>query len=166
MHVDGCASCRREVEAFREASFELQDLAGEMPPELNWTRLAAEMKANIRVGLAAGECVGPAVRPAVFGWRPALAGSCIVVLVLASWWLIVPGPGALQNAAATRPGTVGSMVVGALAGVELQEKGRGMTLMHPGDRTVAFSVSLAGSARARYVDADSGQVTINHVYME
>jgi hypothetical protein len=26
-------------------------------PEISWNRLAAEMKANIRLGLAAGECV-------------------------------------------------------------------------------------------------------------
>ena len=36
-----------------------RDVAAEMPEGVDWDRLAAEMTANIRVGLAAGECVAP-----------------------------------------------------------------------------------------------------------
>src|SRR5258708_2550279 len=54
-HLGGCEECRDELagfEASREISRDLSEI-----PEVPWTRLAAEMKANIRLGLAAGECV-------------------------------------------------------------------------------------------------------------
>src|SRR5215831_4773166 len=54
-HVSHCERCREEVEAFQLTRQILPDLAE--IPEIPWNRLAAEMKANIRLGLAAGECV-------------------------------------------------------------------------------------------------------------
>ena len=54
-HLSRCERCREEVAAFQGLREVLPDLA-EMP-EVPWNRLAAEMKANIRLGLAAGECV-------------------------------------------------------------------------------------------------------------
>jgi len=55
-HVSRCEQCRDEVEAFIGLREIVPDLAE--IPEVPWNRLAAEMKANIRLGLAAGECVG------------------------------------------------------------------------------------------------------------
>ena len=75
--------------------------ADQIPEGVNWDRLAAEMTANIRVGLAAGECVAPQ-RPqeASFGvrcelqWKPVAAVAGLMVLVTGAWWLNVP---AAQN---------------------------------------------------------------------
>ena len=57
LHVRGCERCRAEVAALESRREELRRAADEMPADLNWERLAAEMTGNIRVGLAAGECV-------------------------------------------------------------------------------------------------------------
>src|ERR1051325_2686800 len=54
-HLSRCERCRDEIAAFgavREVLPELAEI-----PEIPWNRLAAEMKANIRLGIAAGECV-------------------------------------------------------------------------------------------------------------
>ena len=52
-HVENCARCRDEVSVFTESRRLVRD-ASAMPTDLNWGRLAMEMKANIRLGLAAG----------------------------------------------------------------------------------------------------------------
>jgi hypothetical protein len=63
-----------------------------MPAGVNWDRLSAEMTANIRVGLAAGECVAPRRRkPGSFiGWKPAAIAAGIVCVLSAAWWLNLP----------------------------------------------------------------------------
>jgi hypothetical protein len=60
-HLRQCERCRAEVEAFATARRIAPDLAE--IPELPWNRLAAEMKANIHLGLVAGECVRSGERP-------------------------------------------------------------------------------------------------------
>ena len=54
-HLASCRQCRNEVQAFASARDHLVAL-NELPA-ISWNRLAIEMKANIRLGLAAGECV-------------------------------------------------------------------------------------------------------------
>ncbi len=61
-HVNRCEPCRQSVEAFRAFG---PDAArwGELPPDLDWSRLAMEMKANIRLGLeSAGTTRGGSLR--------------------------------------------------------------------------------------------------------
>src|SRR5277367_1430093 len=71
LHIARCEDCRARVEVYRQGRQVLKQAAAEMPAGVNWDRLAAEMTANIRVGLAAGECVAPRRRaPATFGWKP------------------------------------------------------------------------------------------------
>ena len=93
------------------------------------------MTANIRVGLAAGECVTPRERKvAAISWRPAAIAAGLVVLLAGAWWLNIPRTDteaigrALRNMATG--GRVGSPqeergpVVGASsAGVVLVENG-------------------------------------------
>jgi len=38
--------------------------------------------------------------------------------------------------------------------------------MHPSKQPVTYSVGAQGSMRARYVDPETGYVTINNVYAE
>src|ERR1022692_4917573 len=54
-HLARCRECRDEVQVFASARDNL--IALNELPAISWNRLAAEMKANIRLGLAAGECV-------------------------------------------------------------------------------------------------------------
>jgi hypothetical protein len=134
-------------------------------PEIHWNRLAAEMKANIRLGLAAGECVrrpdSPlrASRPFT-GMRAAVAFASIVVLMVTGVAIERPAP---KIAVDERP-----MVQATTNGIEVRSgQGQVLRLMHP-DRTdvgVMYSVGAQGSVRARFIDPDTGIVTVNDVYV-
>ena len=83
-HVAVCTACRREVAWLGEAASAFAAEVDAMPGGEVWDRLAADMRANIRLGLEAGECVSdgllseaePAEEPArpvgwYAGWNPA-----------------------------------------------------------------------------------------------
>ena len=53
-HLNRCQECRAIVDSFGALRSEIAPL-GQLPEDLGWNRLASEMKANIRLGLAAGE---------------------------------------------------------------------------------------------------------------
>src|SRR5665213_385258 len=92
LHVSGCDHCRSWVEAFAADRESLSALAAEMPAGVNWDRLAAEMAANVRVGLEAGECVAPRVRKPTLapGWRVVAAFAGVTALLVSAWWLNMP----------------------------------------------------------------------------
>ena len=181
-HLRGCAECRALVEALRLDRQELRRSADEMPAgiskDFDWDQLAAEMTANIRVGLAAGECVTPRERKiAAVSWRPMAIAAGLVVLLAGAWWLNVPRTDtetigrALRNMAtggrAGSPQEERGPVVGASsAGVVLVENGGQIRIDQGGLEPVMYSVSTQGSASARYVDQDTGQVTITATYVQ
>jgi hypothetical protein len=181
-HVHRCDECRGLVEALRADRDELRRSADDMPANLSanldWDQLAAEMTANIRVGLAAGECVTPRERKvAAISWRPAAIAAGLVVLLAGAWWLNIPRTdtetiGRVLHDMATGERTNAtqeehSPVVGASAkGVELVESGGQIRIVQGGLEPVMFSVSTQGSASARYVDQDTGQVTITAAYVQ
>jgi anti-sigma-K factor RskA len=161
-HIRGCADCRRAVEEYREARLALRSGAGELPPDVQWARLAAEMKANIRVGLAAGECVGPVeTAPARAFWKTAVALVPVTLVVLAGVWLQrsqPPGPAA--------PAPEGIVLEATSEGIQLRQGEGVLEVQHPQAGEVMHSVSAEGTLRARYVDSETGYVTIAHVYAE
>ncbi len=183
-HVRRCDECRGWVEALRLDRQELRRSADDMPTSIpknfDWDQLAAEMTANIRVGLAAGECVTPRERKvAPISWRPAAIAAGLVVLMAGAWWLNIPRTdteaiGRAIRAMATggraaspqgeRGDERGPVVAASSSGVELVENGARMGIDQNGLVPVMFSVSTQGSASARYVDQDTGQVTITAAY--
>src|ERR1035438_9855471 len=72
-HLARCRQCRGEVQAFASARDHLVAL-NELPA-ISWNRLAIEMKANIRLGLAAGECVRGERTASPLGWVGILSGA-------------------------------------------------------------------------------------------
>jgi len=133
------------------------------------------MAANIHLGLAAGECVAPRRRkPVTLGWRPAavMAGlSCVLAL---AWWLNMPRETteslghaltAIWHGGAVTPER-GLVVEADSSGIELRENGNSLGVSQGSTRPVAVSVSVQGSASARYVNADTGQITITSVYAQ
>lgn len=169
-HVARCRECRQAVEAFAALH---DDLVGFVEvPALSWSRLAGEMKANIRLGLAAGECVRGELSAVPLTWisglRAAMACAGMVVLVAAGLLLDRSTPPVPPLAADE------SLVLRATAsGIELNQGGQSMSLLHvrasqgPGGRLdVTYSAGAQGSMRARYVDLDTGNVTINNVYVQ
>ncbi|HEY4362705.1 MAG TPA: zf-HC2 domain-containing protein [Bryobacteraceae bacterium] len=113
-HLSGCENCRARLEAFRFDRQRLKEDAGQLPTGLDWDRLAQEMTANIRVGLAAGECVAPRARKQASwnwgisgrnwnqgrswnqgwapgrAWMPAAVMAAVAMILSAAWWLNLP----------------------------------------------------------------------------
>ncbi len=161
-HLRQCDRCREDLAAFLGLREVLPDL-GETP-EISWNRLATEMKANIRLGLAAGECVRAEEKPlraSLFsGARAAVALASVLALVVTGIVLEHPSP-------APRPAILDGIVVQSTGdGIQVRDGDRALQLMHPGARHVTYSVGAQGSMRARYVDPETGYVTINNVYAE
>lgn len=165
-HLAWCDRCRDEVDAFaalREVASELSEI-----PEVPWNRLAAEMKANIRLGLAAGECVragAPPLRdtPVFSGMRAAVAVASIAVLMVTGIVLERPAPAPVA--------ADDHVVVQATSnGIQVSKGGQALRLMNPettdSQQRVTYSPDAQGTVRARSVDPATGYVTINTVYAE
>jgi hypothetical protein len=178
LHVRRCERCRDRVEAYRADRSRVREISSTMPESVNWDRLAAEMTANIRVGLAAGECVAPRARKSSFGWRPAAAMAGLAAVLVTAWWLNMP-PSTTQSLGRAMSAIMrgresvampiedrGMMVEASSSGVELRENGNMLGVTQGAARPLAVSISAQGSASARYIDADTGQITITSVYAQ
>jgi hypothetical protein len=181
LHVSRCERCSRRVELYRADPARIREAIGELPPGVNWDRLAAEMTANIRVGLAAGECVAPRSRkPVALSWRPAAVMAGLVAVLAGAWWLNTPvaetqalgrAVRAVWNGPNNRPqhrltDDRGPVVDVTASGIALQENGSSLAVSQGSARPLAVSVNVQGSASARYVDAETGQMTITSVYVQ
>jgi hypothetical protein len=174
-HAAQCKPCRELVAAYRKDRDAIREEALELPSHLNWDRLAAEMKANIRVGLAAGECVsGVHARRLRIAWRPTLAAAGLTIILVSGWFLNFPAESRAslarglerlwnRQAAAADPGV---SLEATRAGIQVSENGSALTMMHLGTAPAVVVVNTRGSLRARYVDDDTGQVTITNVYAQ
>ncbi|HZO56310.1 MAG TPA: hypothetical protein VFB63_26625 [Bryobacteraceae bacterium] len=176
-HVSACRECRAELESLRDARREVAVLAQEMPPEVNWDHLAAEMKANIRLGIEAGQIVAPAaaVRARIrededefesYGsfFKPVVALASVAVFLYGATWML-----STRGKMGAAAGDV--MVATTGEGIEFKHGASSMTLFHQGGKPMAVEVSAgartgSASLRAQYVDEDTGEVTIHHVYSE
>lgn len=169
-HIARCGDCRDTLASYREVRSETLEMAGKNPlPQTDWNRLAGEMRANIRLGLAAGECVaeGPApllpVSVLPVSWKPRLAISAACVLLLAGAGIFLRG--LLPNDNPT--GVVHAAVVESNStGVQVRTGASSMTLMNHGDVAGDQTVSSDGAIRSSYVDGDTGTVTVTSVYVE
>ncbi len=172
LHTANCEGCRARVQGYRQDRERLRQDATEMPVGVNWERLAAEMTANIRVGLAAGECVAPRGRKRIArAWWPAAAvASAAVLLTMSAWWLNLPASDTESLARAMRSlvhvRTVAAKeqpyVEASPSGIEVRENGSALRPLQGTARPLVVSVSTEGSASARYIDADD-QITITSV---
>ncbi len=158
-HVRQCSVCQ-------EAAAEYSELrALDCPvPQLNWAQLESEMKANIRLGLAAGECVSlPATtRSMVSGTRLAVAGALLTVLVAVGAW--VNRPGVLRGVA--RHAVSGTLLEASGGGIEVSGTQQTLRILNPATRNVTYTVGAQGELGARSLDPTTGNVAITHVYGE
>lgn len=158
-HLAHCAYCREEVAGYIEMREMLPELA-ELP-EISWNRMAAEIKANVRLGLEAGECVRsvetPLHRATMTGWRAVVAFASVIVLVGGCLVLERPAPQPVRVASETA-------VESAQDGVQLQAgDDRMLGLMNGGAQKAVYHFNAQGSMGARYIDPVTGAVTINTV---
>ncbi len=164
-HVRDCSECQQAADEFSQIRSTRNTL-----PEVNWNRMALEMKANIRLGLAAGECVGfrPVKRTTVSGQRLVFAGALLTVLFVVGVW--VGGPalrtdflqrissGSLQRTA------LGTVLEGSGSGIQVRGMRQTLRILNPAAMNVVYSVGAQGELRARSLDPETGNVAITHVY--
>ena len=162
-HLRECRECTEKL-----ARYELlrEETAHLPAPDVDWTFLAAEMKANIRLGLEAGECVR-AVSP-VRAWNPRVAVAFASLTFLVGAGLLMRAPAHVNQAPVASAASASALDAPTLessgTGLELRDGASSITLIsHPGsvsDRTV----SAQGEIRARNVEG--GAVTFTNVSLD
>lgn len=171
-HIRSCEACSAELRAFAEARGDLREQSEGLPADVNWNRLAAEMKANIHLGLEAGEIAAGrmsmaecqdeyAEEPAYRAFfKPMAALASVAVFLYGATWM-------LSKRSANREVASAQILLTTTAeGIEYQGNGSALTLLQGGAKPVAFKVGAGSGLRAQYVDEETGQVTINHVYTD
>jgi len=155
-HVRHCPDCAAEVDDFSALRTETADL---MPPAVNWNSLASEMRANIRLGLEAGECVRYSV-PAPKSRNPRLA------IAFASLAALI-GTGIFYSRLQNQPKTNEAVAVlhSTPEGVEVRSGLNSLELLNRKASIADQTVGAQGQIGVRYVD-DTGSVTINNVYLQ
>jgi len=143
-HVRNCADCRQSVGRYRQ----LRDGLAEVELlRVNWSLLAAEMRANIRLGVEAGACVRP--EPIARRWdpKPALALVFVLLLAVAGAWLRVAGH--------FRPAVAdaGPVLQSTASGVEIRSGANSLTLLNHQGNATNQTVSARGDISARYIDS-------------
>lgn len=171
-HLRGCATCRAETAGFERSARETKDLAGKasLPfSEADWQHLEREMLGNIKVGVAAARCIENVGRGR-FAFRTGYLLAALAVLFVLGWMTHIPLAtdqrivGAIRTAFAKRSGPPGPELAATGDSIGVESQGTALRLMHP--RAAAVSLAGSSSLAARYVDEDSGQVTITKVYAQ
>jgi hypothetical protein len=180
-HVHDCTHCQERVAQFEVLRGDLADSARAIPQlvdkKANWDALAAEMRANIRLGLEAGACVREKPVRRKVNPRLAVAFASLLAVVAASF--LMRGSHSLIPAETTAAKTVmpsydpastaapqDSFLEANQDGIALRTGPASMTLLGRQGSTLSQSASAQGEIRARYVDGDTGVVTINNVYLQ
>jgi hypothetical protein len=172
-HLKYCRHCERQVLLFRSATAQLkreaetQTLTG-FEAIADWTRLEREMLGNISVGLAAARCIEKTSRKGALFSKAAL-GTALAALFIAGWMTHIPSEQTAHLTASLRqffggqrPQSTGTVLETTPDGIAVRAQGATLTILHP--RSAVVSVSGPSAVAARYVDAETGQVTITNVY--
>jgi hypothetical protein len=156
-HLARCAECREEVASYEEMRELLPELS-ELP-DISWHRMAAEIKANVRLGLEAGECVRgaemPLDRASLTGWRAMVAFASVVVLVCSCLLLERSAPQVFHAAE--------TAVESTDSGIQYQDSDGMLGLMNGGAQKAVYTLDAQGSMGARYIDPVTGSITVSTV---
>ena len=155
-HVRQCADCAAEVDEFSALREEAADF---MPPAVNWASLATEMRANIRLGLEAGECVRYSVpTPKNRNPRLVIAFASLIALI---------GTGVFYSKHQNRNDVIGPAAVlhSTPEGVEVRSGLNSLELLNHKASIADQTVGAQGQIGVRYID-ETGSVTINNVYLQ
>ena len=159
-HLGRCGDCRDLLASFTDLRDSIRREPAQLPSD--WNRIESEMRANIRLGLVAGECVREEAK-ATQGMRKfqfAYGAAAVVAVAGVGFFLhgLLPQPES-KTAQSTVLESTGS-------GVALRTDKGSMTLLNHGDGAADQTVSAQGAVRAVNVDGDTGTVTITSVYVE
>ena len=166
-HVRRCEVCIDTVADFvllrQEMLRQEISLHDTVETALDWDRLAAEMRANIHLGLEAGECVRQTVPASAANpfWNPRMAAAfaSLVLLVGAGFALRAPQAPLAKAQTANVP-----TLESTKSGLELRAGANSFALLNHHGGVARQTVSAQGDIRASYIEA--GAVTIHNVYLE
>jgi hypothetical protein len=162
-HVRNCEDCQQKVAGFLDLRTALMETE---LPDLNWNFLAMEMRANIRLGLEAGACVRTTHLSRAWGPRLAVAAATLLVLVGTGFLgmrQFLTGPQPYQ---APVTDMAGAVLQPTGSGIELRKGSDSFSLVdHQGVRADQ-TVIAQGQIQARYINHETGSVTINNVYLQ
>jgi hypothetical protein len=173
-HIAACEQCDRELSLFRASTLEFkrqsrtETLTG-FEAIADWSRLEREMEGNISVGLAASRCIEPSPDHRRYLIKLSLATGMALLFVL-GWLTHVPSEQSTRIIAAVRGAFSkdqrheyqGPVLRSLPDGIMVGSQDGSMTILHPA--TAVVTMSGASSVEARYVDDETGQVTITNVY--
>jgi hypothetical protein len=172
-HLHQCAACEREASLFSSALAELKrEAAAEsltaFEAVANWSSLEREMLGNIVVGVSAARCIENVGRKKHHLSKIAIATG-LSALFAAGWFSHIPREETRHLAATIatlaggrRPLRLTNVVQTTPTGIAVRSEGVTLTILHPPGAVV--SVSGTAAVEARYVDEDTGQLTIAGVY--
>lgn len=173
-HIRRCPDCERQVLFFRSAQAELKHEASTetltgFEAIADWPRLEREMTGNIGVGLAAARCIENVGRKRTIIYRIAFA-LALSGLFVAGWVTHIPREQTDHLFASLhrlvtldrQPRPTGTILRTTADGIAVGAQGATLTILHPA--TAVVSLSGPSAVSARYVDDDTGEVTITKVY--
>jgi hypothetical protein len=173
-HLLECVKCEHQVELFAASLSELKrEAASETLTAFeaiaDWKVLEREMIGNIVVGVAAARCIDNVGRKRA--WLSRLAfGAGLIILFVAGWITHIPSEQTRHLTASLSrivglqpPGSASiNMVQATPNAIAVRSQGVTLSILHP--PTAVVSLSGNSSMEARYVDEESGQLTIASVY--
>jgi Putative zinc-finger len=172
-HLRHCEECGHQIDSFRAATAELRreaetsTLTG-FEAIADWSRLEHEMIGNIAVGVAAARCIDKGHRKGAF-WLRASFALGLGALFVAGWVTHIPGEETSHLLASFRhwagmetAASGGTVLRSSPKSVAVRVQGATLILMHP--PSAVTSISGSSAVQARYVDEETGQVTITGVY--
>lgn len=169
-HLAKCSGCAAEVGDFHCASAALKKDAHEQSVN-NWSVLEREMLGNIAVGVAAGRCIEKVgVRSSPLS-RAALIMAGLTAVFIAGWFTHIPRAqnehlfNSLRAFVGLDHGrSSGPVVQTTPDGIAVRAQGATLTILHP--RSALVSLTGSSGVAARYVDAETGEVTVTSVYAQ
>lgn len=172
-HVARCHECERQLHLFQSATEELKREASSetltgFEAIADWPSLEREMLGNIGVGVDAARCIDGIGKRS--SWTVRFAAIAGLVLLFAAGWMTHIPSDESQRLWATlrtfvgleRPAPVGTILRSTPEGIAVRTQGATLTILHP--RSAVVSLSGNSAVAARYIDEDTGQVTITNVY--
>jgi hypothetical protein len=173
--VNRCADCENQVALFRSAKAEFkreantETLTG-FEAIADWSRLEREMLGNVAVGVAAARCVDN-VRS---GRKLLIRGvfiTSLIALFVGGWMTHIPAEQTRhlfasfgRMAGLDRPQITGTVLRTTPDGIAVRAQGATLTILHP--PTAVVSLSGRSAVAARYVDEETGEMTITKVYAQ
>jgi hypothetical protein len=166
-HVRNCEDCQEKVAEFQALRKHLADTGflDLNSSAVNWNSLAAEMHANIHVGLEAGACVRDT--HVSKSWSPqfAVAFASLVVLVGAGFFLTDSRLHRVTVAEAAAP-----VLQPTASGIEFRKGTASFALLDGKGVRTDQTVNAQGAIEARYINSgtgdETGSVTITNVLLQ